>query len=191
MTIRLFALAATLALLAACATGDKPADEKPGGREQMLVEARAVVIGVDQKHRLLALETDDGRRMVLPVAEEFRDFERARVGDQVVVSYTEAIAWQVKPAGKGAPGLSAHESFSNPKPGEAPGGAIERAVTITATITAFDVARGTVTLTGPQGKAQTFKAHRPADLQKIRVGDLVDITYSEALAVGVRPEAKK
>jgi hypothetical protein len=81
--------------------------------------------------------------------------------------------------------------LSNPRPGEAPGGAIERALTITATITALDMARGTVTLTGPQGKWQTFAAHQPSDLEKIRVGDLVDITYSEALAVGMRQEAKK
>lgn len=191
MTIRLLALAATAAFVAACATADKPADVKPGGREQRLVEMRAVVIGVDQKHRLLALEGDDGGRVVLPVAEEFRDFGRARVGDQVVVSYTEAVAWQVKPSDQGAPGVSARETLSNPRPGEAPGGTIERALTITATITAFDIARGTVTLTGPQGRSQTFKAHRPADLERIRVGDLVDITYSEALAVGVKPEVKK
>jgi hypothetical protein len=156
MTIRLLCLAATCALVAACATGEKPPDEKPSGREQTVVEVRAVVIGVDQKHRLLALESDDGGRTVLPVAQEFRDFERARVGDQVVVSYTEAIAWQVKPSGTGAPGVSARETLSNPSPGEAPGGAIERALTITATITAFDMARGSVTLTGPDGKSHTF-----------------------------------
>lgn len=190
MTSNLLALAASLAMLVGCASGGKPADDKPSGREQTLVEMRAVVIGVDRKHRLLALERDDGGRMVLPVAEEFRDFEHARVGDQVVVSYTEAIAWQVKPSAEGAPGLSARETLSNPKPGEAPGGAIERAITITATITAFDVARGTVTLTGPQGRSRTFKAQRPADLEHIRVGDLVDITYSEALALSVRPVAK-
>ena len=188
-TLRPLALVATLAFLAACA-GVTPADEKPGGREQTLVEMRAMVIGVDQQRRLLALEGDDGGRMVLPVAEEFRDFERARVGDQVVVSYTKAIAWQVKPSDKGAPGVTKRETLSNPGPGEAPGGAIERALTITARITALDIARGTVTLTGPEGKPQTFAADQPSDLEKIRVGDLVDITYSEALAVGMRQEAK-
>jgi hypothetical protein len=65
-----------------------------------------------------------------------------------------------------------------------------RAITITATITAFDVVRGTVTLTGPQGRSRTFKAQRPADLEHMRVGDLVDITYSEALALSVRPVLK-
>ena len=190
MTARFSILVASLALLAGCASGGKPADEKPGGREQALVEVRAVVIGVDQKRRLLALESDDGGRMVLPVAEEFRDFEHARVGDQVVVSYTQAVAWQVKPSDKGAPGVSTRETLSNPRPGEAPGGTIERALTITATISAFDPASGTATLTGPQGRSQTFKVHRPADLEKLRVGDLVEITYSEAFAVGMR-EVKK
>ena len=191
MTSHLLALAASLALLAGCASGGKPTDDKPSGREQRLVEQRALITGVDQQRRLLALEGDDGGIAVLPVAEEFRDFDKLRVGDPVVVSYTEAIAWQVKPADKGAPGVSARETLSNPKPGEAPGGAIERAITITATITAFDVARGTVTLTGPQGRSQTVKAHNPADLEHIRVGDLVDITYSEALALAIRPAGKR
>ena len=191
MTSHMLALAASLALLAGCASGGKPTDDKPSGREQRLVEQRALITGVDQQRRLLALEGDDGGIAVLPVAEEFRDFDKLRVGDPVVVSYTEAIAWQVKPADKGAPGVSARETLSNPKPGEAPGGAIERAITITATITAFDVARGTVTLTGPQGRSQTVKAHNPADLEHIRVGDLVDITYSEAVALAVRPAAKR
>jgi len=65
-----------------------------------------------------------------------------------------------------------------------------RAITITATITAFDVVRGTVTLTGPQGRSRTFKAQRPADLERIRAGDLADITYSEALALSARPVVK-
>jgi hypothetical protein len=97
----------------------------------------------------------------------------------------------VKPSDKGAPGVSTRETLSNPRAGEAPGGAIERAITITATITAFDVARGTVTLTGPQGRPRTLTVQRPADLERVRVGDLVDITYSEALALAVRPDLKR
>ena len=196
MTSHPFAFLAALAFVAGCAAvADpavvKPADDRPSGREQNLIELRAVVTGVDQQRRLLALKGDDGVGTVLPVAEGFRDFEKLRVGDPVVVSYTEAVAWQVKPADKGAPGLSARETLSNPKPGEATGGALERAITITATITAFDVARGTVTLTGPQGRSQTLKAQNPADLEHIRVGDLVDITYSEVRALAVRPVDKR
>jgi hypothetical protein len=50
---------------------------------------------------------------------------------------------------------------------------------------------GMVTLTGPDGGWQTFKVDKPGDLRKVRVGDLVDITYREALAISVRPDVKR
>ena len=81
---------ALIAILAGCATAAPPADERPGSREQRLTELRAVVSGVDQPRRLLALESDDGAIAVLPVAEAFRDFEKLRVGDPVVVDATKA-----------------------------------------------------------------------------------------------------
>ncbi|HEY5898527.1 MAG TPA: hypothetical protein VIV54_13245 [Burkholderiales bacterium] len=186
MRSNICALATGLLLLAGCASALKPGDEKPSGQEQALIELRAVVSGVDQPRRLLALQSDDGEVAVLPVALEFRDFEKLRVGDPVVVSYTQTIKWAVKPSDKGAPGLSARETLSNPKPGEALGGAMERALTVTATITAFDVTAGTVTVAGPSGEWRTVKARKPKDLEQIRVGDLVDITYSEVRALAVR-----
>ncbi len=187
MKSNLLTLLASVVVLGGCATGAQPIDDKPNGREQKVVEQRAVIVGVDQQRRLLALKSDNGGTAVLPVAEEFRDFEKLHVGHPVVVSYTEAVAWRVKPADQGTPGVSSRESLNNPKPGAAPGGAIERATTITATIAAFDVAQGTVTLRDAQGRSQTVKAHNPADLERIRVGDLVDITYSEVRALAVQP----
>jgi hypothetical protein len=185
MTIRVIVLAATLAFVSACATGGKPADDKPSGHEQTLIEMRAVVTAVDQQHRLLAIESDDGATAVLPVAEPFRDFDKLRVGDLVVVSYTRAIAWRVKAADQGALGVSRRETLSNPKPGEAPGGAMEQAFTITAMIAAVDVARGTITLTWPEGRSETLKVDKPANLTHVAVGDLVDITYSEVRGLAV------
>lgn len=43
---------------------------------------------------------------------------------------------------------------------------------------------------GPQGKAHTFKARDPGNLKKVKVGDLVDLTYTQALAIAVRPATK-
>ena len=54
MTSQLLALAAGLALLAGCATGEKPADEMPSGREQTLVELRAVFLGARDAHAVPA-----------------------------------------------------------------------------------------------------------------------------------------
>jgi len=135
MTSRLLALAATLALLAGCASGGKPGD-KPSGAEQTLIELRAVVAGVDQQRRRVTLTSDDGEVLVLPVAEEFPDFDKLRPGDAVIVSYTERISREVVGVDGGAGGANGRESLSAPTPGESPGGAAGSVIKITASITA-------------------------------------------------------
>jgi hypothetical protein len=97
----------------------------------------------------------------------------------------------VKPANKGASGVSTQDSVTKANAGESPRATVGRTTTLTATITAIDLASGTVTLTGPGGNALTMKARDPANLKKVQVGDLVDIVYSEAVAIAVRPLDKK
>ena len=49
----------------------------------------------------------------------------------------------------------------------------------------------TVTIKGPEGNSETVKAKDPKNLDKVKVGDLVEITYAQALAVSLdKPEKK-
>jgi hypothetical protein len=185
MKIHALIAALTLVLLAACAS-----PQKPSGRMEDVVESRATITAVDRSQRTVTLRDKSGEEMVVEASDAVRNFDQIQVGDEVVVSYTEALAWQVKPASEGAPGVSADEGVTRAKPGEKPGGAVGRSVTVTTTITAIDLAAGTVTLTGPGGKSRTIKARDPNNLKKVKVGDLVDITYSEALAIAVKPVSK-
>jgi hypothetical protein len=109
----------------------------------------------------------------------------------VKVAYTEALAWKMNKSTKAAPSAEVEEAAGRAKPGEKPGGAAARRITVTAAIEAIDLANGTVTLKGPQGNSRTIKARNPANLKKVKVGDLVDITYTEAVALKVEPAAKK
>jgi hypothetical protein len=186
MTTRIIAVVIALALFAGCA-----ATKKPAGRMEDVVESRATVTAVDPQKRLLTLKDSGGGEIVVEAGEVVRNFDQIRVGDEVVISYTEAVAWQVKAAGQGAPGISTQDEITRAQPGDRPAGSVGSSVTLTATITAIDMANDTVTLTGPGGKSRTIKARDPANLRKVQVGDLVDITYSEALAVSVRPVSKK
>jgi hypothetical protein len=182
MRLQIFAVL-TLVLLAGCAT------QKPSGRMEDVVESRATVTAIDLPNRLVTLKDANGEEIVIAVPEGVRNLAQVKVGDEVVASYTEAIAWQVKPAGQGTPGVSAADEVSTAQPGARPGATVGSSVTVTATITAIDLAKGTVTLTGPGGRSQTIKARDPSNLRRVKVGDLVDITYSEAVAVAVRPVA--
>jgi Cu/Ag efflux protein CusF len=185
MRLQLFAAVMTLALFAGCAT------EKPSGRMQDVIEARATVTAIDRPHRLVTLRDESGRDLVVAVSDQVKRLDEVKVGDQVVVSYTEALAWAVKPASKGTSGVSSQDSMTRAPASEPPGATVGRTTTVTTTITAIDLANGTVTLTGPAGGSQTIKARDPANLKKVQVGDLVDITYSEAVAVAVKPVTTK
>jgi Cu/Ag efflux protein CusF len=187
MSVRNFATIITAAaLLCACA-----ATGKPSGRMEDVVEARATVTAVDPATRLVTLREADGDELDVQVTDAVKNFAQIKPGDEVVVTLTEALAWQVKPAGQGAPGMSTQEQASSAKPGEKPSGTMGRSVTVTATITAIDLGQGTVTITGPRGQSRTIKARDISNLRKVQVGDLVDITYSEAMALAVRPVASK
>ena len=186
MTTRIIAVIIALALFAGCA-----ATQKPSGRMEDVVEARATVTAIDPQKRLLTLKDSGGGETVVEAGPVVKNFDQIKVGDEVLISYTEALAWQVKSAGQGAPGVSTQEGITRAQPGEKPAGSVGSSVTVTATITAIDMANDTVTITGPGGQSRTIKARNPANLRKVKVGDLVDITYSEALAVSVQPVSKK
>lgn len=76
------------------------------------------------------------------------------------------------------------------KPGATPAGVGAREVTVTVSIEAIDTKRHTVTFKGPAGNLATIKAENPKNLEKVKVGDRVAITYSEALAVSVEKAGK-
>jgi hypothetical protein len=62
-------------------------------------------------------------------------------------------------------------------------------VTITVSITAIDPSVPSVTFTGPQGNSRTVKIKDPSKLKGVSVGDTVEISYTEALALKIEKPA--
>jgi hypothetical protein len=101
------------------------------------------------------------------------------------------LAWKMSKSKKLEPTADVEAAAGRTPEGAKPGGAAGRRVTITAQVEAIDLDKGTVTLKGPQGNTKTIKARNPANLKQVKVGDLIDITYTEAVAVKVEPAAPK
>jgi Cu/Ag efflux protein CusF len=150
------------------------------------IEMQATVTAIDLKTRMVTLKGPDGNETTIHVDERARNLPQVKVGDVVKIAYMQAVAWKVNKSSKAAP-TEAEAAEVRAKPGEKPGGAAGQRITFTATIEAIDLANGTVTLKGPQGNSRTIKARNPANLKKVKVGDLVDITYTEAVAIKVEP----
>lgn len=169
-----------------------PAEKAPvrGKGAASVTKIRGTVAGVDKDAGTVTLKGPKGRTVTIEVKDKSK-LDQINVGDPVVAAYMEAVAWRVAKAGSGAaPGVSTTETRVSSKPGETPAGAVGREVTATVTITAIDRKAHTVTVKGPQGGTETIKAKEPKNLEGLKVGDMVEITYTQALAVSLDKSGK-
>lgn len=180
------------------ATAEKgAADQKTGAAAPKVVgkgvaegvRVRGTVAAVDKEKGTVTLKGPKGRTVTLEVRDR-QKLDVIKVGDPVAATYMEAVVIQARKAGTAAPGVTTQETRISSKPGETPAGAIGREVTVTAAITALDKKAHTVTIKGPQGGTETIKAKDPKNLEALKVGDMVDITYAQALAVTLDKPAK-
>jgi Cu/Ag efflux protein CusF len=166
----------------------KAAEDAPKGEISQATEVQATVTAIDLKTRMVTLKGEDGKESTFYVDKSARNLPQVKVGDVVRIAYVQALAWKVAKSKKTEP--TAEVATARTPLGEKPGGGVAQRVSFTASIEAIDLANGTVTLKGPQGNSRTFKARNPANLKKVKVGDLVDITYTEAVALKVEPAPK-
>jgi hypothetical protein len=155
----------------------------PKGAVAQSTRVTAAVTQLDQKTRMITLKSADGQEYTFAVDPAVKNLPQVNVGDTVVATYTEALAYEVKKGGTaGASGVAAGGTA---EPGKMPAGAIGRRITITVSIAAIDPAVPSVTFKGPQGNTRTVKVRDPKKLEGVSVGDTVDITYTEALALKI------
>jgi len=149
-----------------------------------VVSVTATVEKIDLKKRIVTIRGSEGTVRTLHVGEEAVNLPQVRVGDKVTLDYIESLAvrmakpGEVKDEVKGLVGRA--------KPGEKPGYIEETETTITATILDIDKVKETATLKAPDGEVVGVKVKDPANLDKVKVGDTIVITYTEALAIAVR-----
>ena len=165
-------------------------DKALGRSEGRAVTVKGTIAAIDKEKSTVTLKGPKGRTVTLEVKDP-QKLEVIKVGDPVVATDTEAVAFQIKKPGTATPGTTVQESRVSSKPGETPAGAVGQEVTVTATITAINKTAHTVTIKGPKGNTETVKAKDPKNLDLIKVGDLVEITYMQALAVSLDTPAKK
>jgi hypothetical protein len=149
----------------------------------------ATVTSIDQKTREVSLKDESGKEYSFIAEAYVKNLSQVKVGDIVKVTYTEAVAWQLKK--DNTMSASSSESMSSAPAGQKPSATAGRKTMVTVTITAIDPTVPSVTFTGPAGRSETVKVKDPKKLEGVKVGDKVDITYTEALAVKVEEAPKK
>jgi Cu/Ag efflux protein CusF len=150
----------------------------------------ATVTKIDQKTREVTIKMEDGTVHEFVAGPEVKNLAQVKVGSVITIKYTEALAYQVVQHGAGT-GVTTTQASSSAAKGDKPAAAVAQQTTVTVKITAIDPSIPTVTFMGPRGNTETVHVKDPEKLKGVKVGDLVDITYTQAIAISVEAPVKK
>jgi hypothetical protein len=144
----------------------------------------AKVEKVDLDKRQLTLRSGEGKPFTIDVPEGVTRLDNVKVGDRITASFYESVAVSLKPqAGKPA---GAQETVTVEKaPGDLPQGTVIRRVTTLAKVTGLDRDKNEVTIQTSGGRSDTIEVQDPASLKRIKVGDNIRTTYTQAMATSV------
>jgi hypothetical protein len=148
-----------------------------------MVTVTAKVEAIELQSRTLSLKKTDGTYTTLVVPEAYERFPAIKVGDTVTARYYDNIVLRKlnpgeKPSNTGSAGLSVPG-------GSKPNATVSAQRTITTTITAIDMKVPSITFTGPNNWVYSSKVQDVPLLKTVKVGDQVNITWTEAVSITV------
>jgi hypothetical protein len=155
------------------------------------VRITARVVAIDQATRTVTLKGPKGNVVDVVAGDEVKNFAQINVGDFVVVSFVQSLSLELQKTKSGASGISHREAAMTAKPGERPAAAAGREVTAIAKVTAVNKKAKTITLKGPRGNVVTLDVQNPDQFKVVKVGDEVQVVYTEAVAISVEAAPKK
>jgi hypothetical protein len=184
--------ALALAALANVAWAQQSQPGTPGYKAE-LTKVQATVQSIDAKTREVTVVGPKGPVTIF-VGPEVKNFDNLKVGDKVNLSFYQGVAAQIV---KGSQKVSdpAAAAFATPNatgPGMTPGGVAGASATVTVKIEAIDLPTNTVAFKRSDGTTHIIEVKSPEMRQFIRtlkVGDHVNVTYTESVAVSIIPQA--
>lgn len=166
-------------------------DEFKGEAIEASSEVTATVKNIDYKTRKVTLKMDDGQEYNIVAGDNVKRLEQVKKGDTVTATYKESLIYDVHKGGKATEHVTTATESRGTRPGGKPEANVGREVTMSVIISEIDRKTPSVTFKGPNGETQKIKVRHPEKLQGVNVGDTVDITYSEALALKVDKKKKQ
>jgi len=181
------ALLAALLIFATPSWSDEsaPATDKPSFHSSQTAIVTATVEAINHETREVTLIGPEGGVVSFVASEEARNLDQVNVGDTVIAEYEQSLSIEVFANDGSTPGAGGFAAEGRTAKGEMPGVTAIDAQVITATVEEINLEDNTFKLKGPSGEINEFVAQDPENLKKAAVGDLVVITYTQAVAISV------
>ena len=171
------AAAFAIAVGVASAPRSSPADQAaPETATAEVVTASAIVQKIDKDSRVVTLRGEKGNLLDVKVSPTVK-LDRLKVGDRVNAAYYQEVAISLHKSG--APGPKMTQTVTER------GGVTAQQTTLVANVVSVDPSKNTVMLRTPQGEMHSLQVQDPdlqAQLPRIKPGDSVDVTYTQAVA---------
>jgi hypothetical protein len=164
-----------------------------GRKDAVLVTLTASVEAIDLANREVTLKGPLGNTATFTVDQQVKRLDEVKVGDLVRADYYVSVAAEVrKPTReeKKHP-LVVLDAAGKAPPGTSPAAGGLRRFKFVTTIEGLDRPTQTVTVKGPSGNYLTACVADPSRLTKMRIGDTIVVTYTEALAISLEKAEKK
>lgn len=153
-----------------------------------VVKVSATIQGIDQTTRTITLRDDKGTEDTFVVGDTVQRFNELKVGQKVNITYYESIVFQVLKPGEPGSGTSFEAALNRAK-SALPAGTVAVQDKATVTVKAVDPAVPSITVVTADGRTVTRKIENKKNIEGVKAGDQIDITYTQAVVVSA--EAKK
>jgi hypothetical protein len=156
------------------------------------VTLQGQITAIDARTRAVTVTGADGGSLDFIAGADVRNFNQLKVGDKVTLDYQAAVALDLQPAGSAPVGVTRSQGGTVPIRGATPGGARSNTIEIVTEVAAVDPVANTIALRGPRGNTQIIAVEREdlrAKLPSVKRGDLLKISYTEAVALGIRRDS--
>jgi hypothetical protein len=179
-------IASLLLFTSTCWAGEMPATmDKPSMSTSETIILTAMVEAINHETREVTLRGPDGDSVSFVASEEARNLGQVQAGDIVMAEYVQSMTIEVFANDGVEPGAGELAAAGRSEEGEMPGMVAIDTVVVTATVEEINIEANTFKLKGPAGETKEYQARNPENLKKAEVGDLVVITYTEAVAITV------
>jgi len=180
-TLNTMAVAASVLLMAGGAAAGQAAKTIEGDS----VTATATIESIERSTRLVTLKDEKGIYETIRVPASVTRFDALKVGDKITARYYDNVVVRLKKPGEAA--VDVDHAAITPSAGARPGGTAAVQQTVTVTVTAIDPNAPSITVKGPNGYVYSRRVEDKKALAKVKVGDTLDVTWTEAMAISVEP----
>jgi len=192
MKYNIKALMAALVLtqLVACAPNQPKEERSFSATNDQLSAKEAIEIqgrikSINRKTRTVVIKDTNGNTQSLVAGKEVVNFNQIRPGDYITLRYYQAVALNLKKIdNNGVRKRVQYLTISRAAPGDKPGAEITDTVEVITTVVAIDPMTNSITIQGVNRQV-ILAVSNPAMIQSLKVGDQVQATYTESVAVDV------